>query len=181
MRQGGFAGGLFLGAIGCHSGVPPQTPARVEVTSSLSCPPSPQASEPPSEGGYRGLSSDVARESLRGAITDAGRTHTSRRIGGPAIVAINAAVHDLHDELRRCGGPNQYKLSLVVNGDVAVGALVPTEIPPAAERCIANILTDIELPPTDGPMKFDTIVSFDDRCPPLQQVPAQSTSNGRST
>lgn len=55
-----------------------------------------------------------------------------------------------------------------VDGERNTGALVASasaaELPPSAERCIADVLQAIELPPSDGPGYLDIRISTEDPC-----------------
>jgi hypothetical protein len=171
---------VFLGA--CWTGTVPEPehvePARrAHVEAHHRCErASPEATMAPADGGYRRLDS-IARDSLRAAIHVAVRNAKTRsvKVGGLAFKAVAAAVHDLRDELVACiqaaapDVPDQRAtLHMMIDGERTTGALVASlsahDVPAAAERCIADIMQAIELPPSDGPGYIDIVISAEDPC-----------------
>ncbi|HEX5063696.1 MAG TPA: hypothetical protein VFV99_30165 [Kofleriaceae bacterium] len=127
--------------------------------------------------------------SLRTAIDDADRQNRgrTRRIGGLAFNALQAAIHDLRDELVACAKAadpsvraSRYRMHVVIDGHISVGAVVedvsvkrlvtsgpdqpPTEVATSAQACIERLLMSIELPRSDGPGDFETVLETDRRC-----------------
>ena len=172
--------------------MPPTTtqPAesRARTRSSTACEPlSPQARRSPEDGGYRRLDR-VGIASLRGAIDDAHRKSWTRnvRIGGRAFNAVGAVIHDLHEDLVACARAADpgvqsahYRLRVTIGGHINVGAVVDrvtvkrleaapdaptTEVATSAQDCIEELLTMIELPPSDGPGEVEGVLETDERC-----------------
>lgn len=143
-----------------------RTPAKTHVRCEQV---SREASLPPAEGGYRRLD-PVGRDSLRAAIRAAIRGRYVE-VRGIAFKALAAAVHDTREDLVACieaGRPVQTTLHLMIDGERNTGALVASvsaaDLPPSAERCIADVLQPIELPPSDGPGYLDIRISTEDPC-----------------
>jgi len=167
----------------------PTPEAAPVVASTRSCDPqSREASQTPANGGYRRLD-PTGMASLRTAIDDANKRWWGRtqRIGGRAFTALRAVVHDLHDEFIACAtaaDPSvqapRYALEIAIDGHSSVGAVVddvsvkrlvtilpgqpPTEVATSAQECIAQLLANIELPPSDGRGSLQAVFEDDGKC-----------------
>lgn len=192
---------MLIGALACSRGSAPpakvagpaapppsQPPQSGLVCSDKKHGPSGLAEKQVSDGGYRRLTNETARDTIRGSTRTRPRSkddwERSRR-------AMSAAIADLGDELRRCmsdADPVVPSLQYIVTlnsraygdstllEDVRVRRVAdvdsngrPVEAATKAEACIAEILTMIELPAGGGASQINFFMRYDG-CVPAYDV-----------